>query len=82
VNAVTEKLLMYAVGRNIQFYDRPAIRAIVREAAADDYRFAALIKGIVASVPFRMRKAPDNGTEAGADAATEAGADAAAIAVL
>jgi len=59
VSAVTEKLLMYAIGRNIQYYDRPAIRAIVREAAAEDYTFRALIGGIVESVPFRMRKAPD-----------------------
>ncbi len=50
---------MYAVGRNIQYYDRPAIRAIVRNAAADDYRFSALVRGIVKSVPFRMRMAPD-----------------------
>ena len=59
VSAVTEKMLMYAVGRNIQYYDRPAIRRIVREAAAEDYTFSALIRGIVRSVPFRMRKAPD-----------------------
>jgi hypothetical protein len=59
VSAVTEKLLMYAIGRNIQYYDRPAIRAIVRGAAADDYTFAALIRGIVSSVPFRMRMAPE-----------------------
>jgi hypothetical protein len=58
VSAVTEKLLMYALGRNVQYYDRPAIRAVVREAAAEDYTFAALIDGIVSSVPFRMRTAP------------------------
>jgi hypothetical protein len=59
VSAVTEKLLMYALGRNIQYYDRPTIRAIVHGAAADDYTFEALVRGIVASVPFRMRMAPD-----------------------
>jgi shikimate kinase len=58
VHAVTEKLLMYALGRNVQYYDRPAIRQIVRQAAAEDYTFAALIQGIVRSVPFGMRKAP------------------------
>jgi hypothetical protein len=58
VSAVTEKLLMYALGRNIQFYDRPAVRAIVREAAGQNYTFAALVHGIVKSVPFRMRTAP------------------------
>jgi Protein of unknown function (DUF1592)/Protein of unknown function (DUF1588)/Protein of unknown function (DUF1595)/Protein of unknown function (DUF1585)/Protein of unknown function (DUF1587) len=59
VSAVTEKLLMYALGRNIQYYDKPAVRAIVREAAADGYTFPALVRGIVSSVPFRMRTAPD-----------------------
>ncbi|MGD8339452.1 MAG: DUF1592 domain-containing protein [Gammaproteobacteria bacterium] len=58
VSAVTEKLLMYALGRNVQYYDRPAIRAIVRRAAEDDYRFSALVRGIVTSVPFKMRMAP------------------------
>ena len=53
--AFTEKLLMYALGRNVQYYDAPAIRAIVRTAANDDYAFASIVKGIVASVPFRMR---------------------------
>jgi hypothetical protein len=59
VSAVTEKLLMYALGRNIQYYDRPAVRAIVRDAAGNDYRFEALVQGIVRSVPFRMRRAPE-----------------------
>ncbi len=55
--AVTEKLLMYAIGRNVHYYDMPAVRAIVREAAADNYTFEALVLGIVDSVPFRMRMA-------------------------
>jgi hypothetical protein len=54
---------MYAVGRNVQYYDRPAIRAIVRDAAGVDYTFAALIGGVVRSVPFRMRMAPDQDSE-------------------
>jgi hypothetical protein len=58
VGAVTEKLLMYAVGRTVQYYDKPTVRQIVRAAAADDYTFAALVRGIVRSVPFRMRQAP------------------------
>jgi hypothetical protein len=69
VSAVTEKLLMYALGRNIQYYDRPAIRAIVREAAEDGYTFRALIGGIVKSVPFRMRAAPASNEAAGTTAA-------------
>jgi len=54
-SAVTEKLLMYAVGRNLQYYDVPAVRAIVRAAARDDYRFSAIVMGIVKSAPFQMR---------------------------
>ena len=56
VNTVTEKLLTYALGRGVQFYDRPAIRAIVREAAAGDYRWSSLILGIARSLPFQMRR--------------------------
>jgi mono/diheme cytochrome c family protein len=53
--AFTEKLLMYALGRNVQYYDAPAVRAIVRKAASDDYAFASIVTGIVHSVPFQMR---------------------------
>jgi len=55
VTAVTEKLMTYALGRGVEYYDMPAIRGVVRNAAADDYRFAALIYGIVSSTPFQMR---------------------------
>ena len=54
--AVTEKLLMYATGRNVQYFDAPAIRRVVRAAAANDYRFSDLVAGIVQSVPFQTRK--------------------------
>ena len=57
VSALTEKLLMYALGRNVQYYDAPAVRAIVRAAAAKNYEFSAIVEGIVASVPFQMRTA-------------------------
>jgi mono/diheme cytochrome c family protein len=63
VGAVTEKLLMYALGRNVQYYDKPAMREIVREAKAVDYTFAALVRGIVKSLPFRMRQAPAEDAE-------------------
>jgi hypothetical protein len=76
VSAVTEKLLMYALGRNIQYYDRPAVRAIVRDAAAENYEFAALVRGVVKSVPFRHRAAPDERAEA---ATTVAAANQAAL---
>ena len=52
----TEKLLTYALGRRVEHFDMPAVRAIVREAGRDDYRFSALITAIVESTPFRMKK--------------------------
>jgi mono/diheme cytochrome c family protein len=55
----TEKLLTYAVGRRVEYFDMPAVRAIVREAARQDYRFSSLITGIVKSVPFQMKRAED-----------------------
>ena len=55
MNAVTQKLLMYAVGRNVQYYDAPAVRAIVAESAKSDYTFSSLVLGVVKSVPFQMR---------------------------
>jgi len=56
VSTVSEKLLMYAVGRNLQYYDEPAVRKIVREAASSNYTFSSLVLGVVKSVPFQMRK--------------------------
>jgi hypothetical protein len=57
VRTVSEKLLMYATGRNAQYYDAPALRDIVRQAANDNYTFESLILGVVKSVPFQMREA-------------------------
>ena len=54
---VTEKLLSYALGRRAEYYDRPAIRSIVRDAEAQDFRWSALILGIVKSPAFQMRRA-------------------------
>jgi Protein of unknown function (DUF1592)/Protein of unknown function (DUF1588)/Protein of unknown function (DUF1585)/Protein of unknown function (DUF1595)/Protein of unknown function (DUF1587) len=56
VNALAEKLLTYALGRGIERYDAPAVRGVVRHAAANDFRFSSIIIGIVTSVPFRMRQ--------------------------
>ena len=56
VEAMTEKLLAYALGRRLEYYDRPTVRSIVREAAASDYRLSAIILGIVESPAFRMRR--------------------------
>ena len=52
---VTEKLMAYALGRRLEYYDRPAVRAIVHDAATSNYRWSALIAGIVKSPPFLMR---------------------------
>ena len=56
VATVTEKLLTYALGRGVEHYDRPAVRAIVRGAAHDDYRWSSIIVGVARSLPFRMRR--------------------------
>ena len=53
---VTEKLLTYALGRRLEYSDEPAVRRIVRDAAASGYRWSALILGIVESPPFLMRR--------------------------
>jgi hypothetical protein len=55
VGALTEKLMMYGLGRNVQYYDAPAVRAVVRSAAERNFEFSAIVEGIVASVPFQMR---------------------------
>jgi hypothetical protein len=55
---LTEKLLIFALGRGVEFYDAPAIREIVRRAQADQFHFSSLILGIVNSTPFQMRKSP------------------------
>jgi len=52
---VTEKLMAYALGRRLEYYDRPTVRRIVRDAAAQDYRFSSFVLGIVKSAPFQMR---------------------------
>jgi mono/diheme cytochrome c family protein len=59
---VTEKLLAYGLGRRVEYFDRPAVRAIVRGAAADDYRWSSLIVGIVKSPAFLMRARAEGGT--------------------
>jgi hypothetical protein len=51
-STVTEKLLAYALGRRVEYYDKPVIRRIVRDAAASDYRWSSLIIGIVKSPTF------------------------------
>jgi Protein of unknown function (DUF1592)/Protein of unknown function (DUF1588)/Protein of unknown function (DUF1587)/Protein of unknown function (DUF1585)/Protein of unknown function (DUF1595)/Planctomycete cytochrome C len=55
VAAMTEKLLMYGVGRETKYYDMPAVRTVMRESARNRYRFSDLVLGIVRSAPFQMR---------------------------
>ncbi len=56
VATVTEKLLTYAIGRGLEYYDAPAVRAIKRDAEASGYRWSSIVLGIVESAPFQMRR--------------------------
>jgi mono/diheme cytochrome c family protein len=71
---MTEKLLTYALGRGLEYYDMPAVRAVTREAARNNYRFSSMILGIVESTPFQMRRSqePDS-APAATSAATAIG---------
>ena len=55
VHTVVSKLLTYALGRGVDYYDAPSIRAIVRDARSQDFRVSSLILGVVKSPPFQMR---------------------------
>jgi len=59
VETLAEKLLTYAIGRGLEASDRSALREIRRRVESEDYRFSALVEGIVDSVPFRMRRIPE-----------------------
>ena len=56
VRVATEHMMTYALGRGVEYYDMPAVRKIIRNAAAHDYRFSTLVMGIVQSTPFQMRR--------------------------
>jgi hypothetical protein len=58
VGTMTEKLLTFALGRGLEYYDIPTVREVTREAGRNQYRFSALILAIVNSTPFQM-KMPD-----------------------
>src|SRR5262249_23489550 len=55
LSTLADKLLTYALGRGIEYYDAPAIRQIVRESRADNFRSSAILLGIAKSRPFQMR---------------------------
>jgi hypothetical protein len=80
VRVFTAKLMTYALGRGLEYYDMPSVRGIVDAAARDDYKFSAVILGIVESVPFRERvaqpRAPAAAPRAQPDSDTTANATA------
>jgi mono/diheme cytochrome c family protein len=61
---VASKLLTYALGRGVEYFDEPAVRQIVRDSVRTDYRWSSLISGIVRSVPFQMRMPQEPSAEA------------------
>ena len=56
VRTLTEKMLTYALGRGLEYYDMPAVRKITRDAARQNYRASSVVLGIVNSLPFQMRR--------------------------
>jgi hypothetical protein len=54
---VVEKLLTYAIGRGLEYYDAPVVRRIVRASGSNNYRWSELIAGVIASPPFQSRSA-------------------------
>jgi hypothetical protein len=63
VQNLTQRLMVFALGREVEYHDMPAVRAIVRAAGEDDYRFVSLVEGIVTSDQFRMSTAPEQVAE-------------------
>ena len=64
VGSMTEKLLMYGMGREIKYYDMPVVRIVMRDAARNRYRFSDLVMGIVKSAPFQMKLTDGKAEEA------------------
>jgi hypothetical protein len=58
VQTFVENLLIYAMGRTREYYDMPTVRRIVRESAAKDYKFSAIVQAVVKTDQFRMRRVP------------------------
>lgn len=56
VGTITEKLMRFALGRSLEYYDMPEVRAVVRAASEDDYRWSSIILGVIESTPFQMRR--------------------------
>jgi hypothetical protein len=64
VLSFTESLMTYALGRRVEHYDMPAIRAIVRDAAKNNYRMSSFINGVIKSGAFQMGQVPAEGARA------------------
>jgi hypothetical protein len=56
VGTITEKLMRFALGRSLEYYDMPEVRAVVRAASVENYRWSSIILGVVESTPFQMRR--------------------------
>ena len=56
MRVITEKLMIYALGRGTEYYDMPLMRSIVHEAEKNNYRFSSLVLGVVKSEPFQMNQ--------------------------
>ena len=59
VSTVTDRLLTYALGRGLEYYDAPVVRSITRNAAPGGYKLSSLLVGVAKSAPFQMRKAEE-----------------------
>jgi len=71
VGTLTEKLMTYALGRGLEYYDMPSVRAVVHRAEKNNYKFSSLILGIVNSVPFEMRRSQPGESAAAANAVAD-----------
>ena len=60
VQTMTQKLMTYALGRSVEYFDMPTVRKIVRDSAKDNYKFSTIVMGIVKSTAFQSQKAPDS----------------------
>ena len=65
MHALTEKLLTFALGRGVEYYDMPVVRRIVADAAREGYSFEAIVLGVAQSVPFRMRSSAEDADAGG-----------------
>jgi hypothetical protein len=64
--ALTEKLMMYAVNRELEYYDMPQVRAVVRAAAKDNYKLSSIVRGIVNTEAFRKQGPPSKAKDVAA----------------